>query len=69
MAKHQRQGLNYNSNEQYVWGHWCPCLFYLEAEDFIDDDTMTIELAPTTDEEPPLISLHVIMGIRTEDTM
>lgn len=41
MADRQRQGLCYNYDEQYVRGHKCQRLFYLEVTNF--DET-----------EPPL---------------
>lgn len=54
MAERRRQGLCYNYDEQYVRGHRCPHLFYLEAEDFIDGDLLTPpEVTPTVDDEPP----------------
>jgi hypothetical protein len=40
--EHRRQGLCYNCDESFVYGHQCKCVFYLEARDFIDDtDTPT----------------------------
>jgi hypothetical protein len=65
MAEHRKLGLCYNCDEQYVRGHRCPQLFYLEVADF-EEDTAIEEV----DEEPePVISLHALTGIRLEDTM
>jgi hypothetical protein len=66
MLERRRLGLCYNCDEQYVRGHKCAKLFYLEVVD-TDDDTSDTQDGPTTDE--PLISLHAIAGVRTEDTM
>ena len=35
----RRQGLCFNCDEPYVPGHVCPRLFYLEAADYIEEDT------------------------------
>jgi hypothetical protein len=65
MAERRKLGLYYNCDEQYVRGHRCPRLFYLEVADF-EEDTAIEEVA----EEPePVISLHALTGIRSEDTM
>ena len=64
MAKRRRQGLCYNCDEQYVRGHRCPRLFYLEVTDF-EGEAMETDL-----EEPePVISLHALTGIQSEGTM
>lgn len=70
MAERRRQGLCYNCDEQYVREHKCPRLFYLEVTYFVDDEAPLLEGSsePQTDEQP-LISLHAITGVRTEDTM
>ena len=41
MLERRRQGLCYNCDEQYVRGHICPRVFYLESSDYIDDDAFT----------------------------
>ena len=81
MQEHRRQGLCYNCDKQYVRGHLCPRLFYLEADDFVDDDG-----APAGDaasavlpEEQAVdgaahahalvVSMHALAGIRTYHTM
>jgi hypothetical protein len=66
MLERRRLGLCYNCDEQYVRGHKCAKLFYLEVVNTDDDESDTQE-GPPTDE--PLISLHAIAGVRTEDTM
>jgi hypothetical protein len=38
MAEHQKQGLCYNCDEQYVRSHKCARLFYLEASDYIVEE-------------------------------
>ena len=40
---------------------------YLEVADF--DDDAPADANPSADEQPPLISLHAITGVRTENTM
>jgi hypothetical protein len=65
MAERQRQGLCYNCDEQYVRGHRCPRLFYLEVADFEEEEAME-----TDPEEPePMISLQALTGTRSEGTM
>ena len=39
MAERRRKGLCFNCDEQYVRGHKCQRLFYLEVTDDDDDDT------------------------------
>ena len=67
MAERRRKGLCFNCDEQYVRGHKCQRLFYLEVTD--PDDTDLPEEAAHQEELPPLISLHAITGIRSADTM
>lgn len=78
MADHRKLGLCYNCNEPYVHDHKCPYL-YLEVTDYIveepnddvpkDTTTATTAEAMTFDPDTPMISLSMITGIRTEDTM
>ena len=79
MAEHRKQGLCYNCDEQYVRGHKCARLFYLEASDYIVEEledseesgqstTATAE-PPPINTEAPRISLNAITGIRTATTM
>jgi hypothetical protein len=59
MMERRTLGLCYNCDEQYVRGHKCPKLFYLEVTDFEEDGPS----APCQNtEEEPLISLHTITG-------
>ena len=78
MAECRKQGLCYNCDEQYVRGHKCARLFYLEASDYIveePDDADEEPAAPAVANPPPfnldapMISLNAITGIRTEDTV
>ena len=65
-------GLCYNCDEQYIRGHKCARLFYLEASDYIveePDDTEDDPAAPPFDPAAPMISLSAITGIRAEKTM
>ena len=69
MAERRRQGLCYNCDEPYVRGHKCPKLFYLEVTDFDDVDDSEQPIAEEPEDHPPLISLHAIAGLTTNDTM
>ncbi|XP_039820334.1 uncharacterized protein LOC120682466 [Panicum virgatum] len=77
MADCRRQGLCYNCDDPYVRGHKCPRLFYLEVTDFdedsavtdFDEDSAEIQSDTPQEEQPPLISLHAIAGLTTNDTM
>ena len=69
MAERRRQGLCYNCDEQYVKGHKCPRLFYLEVSDFDDQVPETKGSESNPGDLPPLITLHAITGIRSADTM
>lgn len=76
MAEHCKLGLCYNCDELYVRGHKCPHLFYLEVTDYVVEPEDDEPLADTAAAEPaafepetPMISLHAIAGIHTEDTM
>jgi hypothetical protein len=49
MLERRRQGLCFNCDEPYVRGHQCQRLFFLEADDFLDDavvDTALQEAEP-----------------------
>ena len=67
------QGLCYNCDEPYVRGHQCQRLFFLEVSDYMsdgeDDATAGDTSAQPAAEADPVVSLHAIAGIRTEDTM
>jgi len=57
----------------------CQWLFYLESEDYIEEDASPAEDVAIPPEEPPaqgqaaanalVVSLHALAGIRTENTM
>ncbi|KAJ1274640.1 hypothetical protein BS78_05G077100 [Paspalum vaginatum] len=68
MAERRRQGLCYNCDEQYVRGHRCPRLFYLEVADF-DEEDQPATTEDDRDDAEPVVSLHALTGIHTEDTM
>jgi hypothetical protein len=67
MAERRKQGMCYNCDEQYVRGHRCPRLFYLEVTDFEED--IGIEDESNLEDPAPIISLHSLTGIRSEGTM
>lgn len=70
MTERRKLGLCYNCDEQYVRGHKCPRLFYLEVTDFVDDEPNLLDdVEDTVQEEQPLISLHAITGVRKAETM
>jgi hypothetical protein len=69
MVERHRQDLCYNCNEQFVRGHKCPRLFFLEVADPEEEvPNLMDDPLPMTDVEP-FISLNAITGIRGEDTM
>ncbi|XP_066320294.1 uncharacterized protein [Miscanthus floridulus] len=81
MQERRRQGLCYNCDEQYVRGHVCPSLFFLEADDFLNDDVegaaddaaaaLPEEAAAVADAHAHalVVSVHALAGIRTFHTM
>lgn len=70
MQERRREGLCYNCDEQYVHGHKCPRLFYLEVTDFVDDESAPTDVQQLhLLDDTPLISLHAITGLKTAETM
>jgi hypothetical protein len=69
MAERRKKGLCYNCDEQYVRGHKCPKLFYLEVSDYGDPDLLLPVNQQDKDDQPPLISFTAITGIHHEDIM
>ena len=81
MQERRRQGLCYNCDEQYVRGHVYPHLFYLEVDDFVDDDgapagDVVAAVLPkeqavdgVAHAHAPVVSMHALAGIRTYHTM
>jgi len=73
----QQLWLCFNCDDQYVHGHVCPRLFYLEADDFIKDDKALVEGAmdAALAEEQHVdgaahahtlvVSVHALAGITT----
>ena len=56
MLERHRQGLCYNCDKQYVRGHVCPHFFFLESEDYFDDEGLNIadaDVAAQPDESTP----------------
>jgi len=55
------QGLCFNCDEPYVRGHVCQRLFYLEADDFLDDEVpaevAAVAVFPETQEAAAALSL------------
>lgn len=79
VAERRRQGLCFNCDEPYVRGHVCPQLFFLEADDYIDDDLLLADAAGAPPEdaatlEDPVaanalvVSLHAVADIRADNT-
>jgi hypothetical protein len=62
-----------------VRGHVCPRLFYLENDDYIDDEPQEegADLQIALEQEPPsraaaiilMVSLHALVGVRTPNAM
>ena len=74
MAERRKQGLCYNYDEPYVRGHKRSRLFNLEVSDYIveelEEPAEDAAVEPALfDPETPMISLHAIAGIHTEDIM
>jgi hypothetical protein len=69
MAERRRQGLCYNCDEQFVRGHKCPRLFFLEVVDPEEDVPNLLDDPPPVTDAEPFISLNAITVIRGEDTM
>lgn len=69
MVERRRQGLCFNCDDPCVRGHKCARLFYLEVTDFDEADPQVPHEDEPGADLPPLISLHAITGIRTDDTM
>lgn len=46
IQERRRQGLCYNYDEQYVRGHKCLSLFYLEVTYFLDDELVSADDQP-----------------------
>jgi len=73
MMERRRQGLCYNCDEPYVRGHQCQRLFFLEVSDYTSDGEDGAAAgdadALPAEEAAPVVSLHAIASIRTEDTM
>jgi hypothetical protein len=77
MQERRRQGLCYNCEEQYVRGHVCPRLFFLEVDNFLDADEEAAadDAAVASPEEAAaaadahthalVVSVHALAGIRT----
>lgn len=67
MAERRKKGLCFNCDEQFVRGHHCQRLFYIDVSD--DDGT---DNTPTEPNQAPTVSLHALTGIwsiRANETM
>jgi hypothetical protein len=69
MTERHHQGLCYNCDEQYVRGHKCLRLFYLEVADPDDEVPNLMDEPSASIEDEPLISQNAITSIRSQDTM
>lgn len=67
MADRRQQGLCFNFDEQVARSHRCKRLFWLEPE--VDQDTGDNSNDRHTDAPEPEISLLVVIGICTAQTM
>jgi hypothetical protein len=72
----RRQGLWYNCNEPFVRGHQCKRLFYLESDNYTDDDTPPDHEATAEDTgaldasaNALVVSPHAVAGLQTENSM
>ncbi|WVZ93533.1 hypothetical protein U9M48_039504 [Paspalum notatum var. saurae] len=61
----RRQGLCYNCDDPYVWGHVCKCLFYLESADYVDDDEVSPAEIDAEDAAQPTV--HVTAAVAITD--
>ncbi|XP_068655805.1 uncharacterized protein [Aristolochia californica] len=67
MDQRRAKGLYNNCDEQYLPGHQCKRLFWLEVDD--SKDTPPLEAAKEPEEEEPTIFLHAMMGLHSTNTM
>jgi hypothetical protein len=67
MTERRRQGLCYNC--QYIRGHKCPRLFYLEVADPNDEIPNLLDDPLPAKEDESFIYLNAITGIHGKDTM
>jgi hypothetical protein len=68
MEERCRLGLCFNCNEKFGHDHNCVCQRIFLIDLVSEDDDADTVMEETTDDEPP-ISVHVITGIRTSETM
>jgi hypothetical protein len=54
----RHQGLCYNCDETFIYGHQCKNLCYLKSGDYVDDDTTALLDATTN---ALVVSLHVVV--------
>ncbi|XP_068662905.1 uncharacterized protein [Aristolochia californica] len=68
MEQRQTKGLCYNCDEQYVQGHQCKRLFWLEVLDDTEEDP-PLEDSVEAEQDEPAISLHAMTGMHKSNTM
>lgn len=60
MAERCKQGLCFNCDEQYIHGHRCKCLFYIEVEDYDENVSGPMDANPDDTDNTPTVSLHAL---------
>lgn len=63
MAERCKKGLCFNCDEQFIRGHRCQRLFYIDVSD--DDDDDGPDDTPAEPNQAPTVSLHALTGIRS----
>jgi hypothetical protein len=70
MTERHHHGLYYNCDEQYVHGHKCTRLFYLEVADTEEEPVNLMDTPlPVATATDSLITLNAITEIRGDGTM
>ncbi|KAH9680855.1 hypothetical protein KPL71_026714 [Citrus sinensis] len=67
LQRRREQGLCYNCDEKYTFGHKCKKLFLIEAEEGDELEEHKEEKDDT--QETPAISLHALAGVQSPQTM
>ncbi|XP_068653843.1 uncharacterized protein [Aristolochia californica] len=62
------KGLCYNCDEQYVQGHQCKRLFWLDVLDDTEEDH-PVEDSVEAEQDEPAISVHAMTGMHSSNTM
>ncbi|KAJ0010545.1 hypothetical protein Pint_33757 [Pistacia integerrima] len=70
LQRRREQGLCYNCDEKYMFGHKCKKLFLIDAEEEIELSKVVEEDNHDCEEdETPAISLHALVGVQSSQTM